>query len=110
MFLPSLTVWVTVPVFAFAPWNLVLMWVSSANAVLATRANTANAAMSVFFIFVFCNVFFVCLLSLVRTVLSEHCTDESRSSGEPYSTSTTEFRQQLWAVRTRIVVWRHKCK
>src|SRR5882672_1056476 len=58
MFLPAFTVWVTVPVFAFAPWNLVLMWVSSANAVVVTRANTANAAMSVFFISVFCNAFF----------------------------------------------------
>src|SRR2546426_6262959 len=41
--------------------------------------------------------FLVCLLSLVRTVLSEHCTDESRSSGEPYRTGMTEFGQKLWA-------------
>src|SRR5437016_8349696 len=85
MFLSSLTVWVTVPVFAFAPWNLALMWVSSANAVAVTRASAANAAMSFVFIFVFCRCYFlVLLLSLVKNVLSEHCTDESRIGAEPY--------------------------
>lgn len=49
------------PVFAFGPWNLVLVCVSPAIEVVAKSANEANVASSMdFIVLVFC----LCLLSI----------------------------------------------
>src|SRR6185369_10548380 len=73
MFFPSATVWVTLPVFALGPANLLLVCMSSAKALAAAnRASAANDAMNLLFIV---NLTFIVVLFL----FSCSCLDPQRA-------------------------------